>query len=588
MYRSLGECVQDLDRAGRLLRIKAEVDPKLEMAEIHRQVFADGGPAVYFERIKGSPFPAVSNLFGTIDRARFLFRDTLPKLKNLFRLKADPAWGLRNPSKVIGLIPTLWHALPQRRFSGPVQHRKVALGDLPQIVSWPEDGGPYVLQPQVYSEDPRAPSIFRSNVGMYRVQLAGGSYEPGKEVGLHYQIRRDIGIHHRSAVELGQPLPVSVFCGGPPAHPFSAVMFLPEKISEVLFAGMLAGRGFRYARIDGNVISLDSDFCIVGEIDPNQRQLEGPFGDHLGYYSLAHPFPVMKVKSVYARKDAIWHFTVVGRPPQEDSIFGQLIQEIAGPVIKTEIPGIHGVHAVDAAGVHPLLLASGRETFTPHDPDSRPAEILKLAHALLGYGPCALAKYLLIVAEQDLDLHDLPGFFRYLLERIDWRTDLHFETETTVDTLDYSGTEVNRGSKVVFACGRSKRRTLTGPVLSPVTGGNQDGAIVTVGGPKFSTYEAAEQELIEVQGRFADVTAPLVILCDDPEFTAATFANFLWVAFTRSDPARDIYGFGSFTKFKHWGCTGSLIIDARVKPHHAPELVVPSEIVARAKKIVGK
>ena len=593
-YKSLSECVKDLEKSNQLLRIKAEVDPNLEMAEIHRQVRMDQGPAIFFKKVKGSPFPAISNIFGTIDRTRFIFRHTLPRLKKLFELKSDPSQALRKPWKYLDLAYCLWHALPQRRLSSGALTRTVTLEQLPQIKSWPGDGGPYILLPQVYTEDPQAPSVLRSNLGMYRIQLGGGDYLPGQEVGLHYQIRRDIGIHHQRARDLDQPLKVSIFVGGPPGHTFSAVMYLPEKVPEVLFAGMLSGRGFRFTRRNGSVLSLDADFCIVGEVDPNQRKIEGPFGDHLGYYSLSHPFPVMKVHKIYARQDPIWPFTIVGRPPQEDSSFGQLIQEIAGPVIQSEIPGIEAVHAVDASGVHPLLLATGRETFTPHDDSKRPAEILKLAHALLGYGPCALAKYLLITApDRPLDIHNIPEFFSYILKRIDWKVDLHFETETTNDTLDYSGTGLNRGSKVIMACRGPAHRQLQTTVPKNFSLKSKPcmiaPGILALTGEKFTDYEQAEQEISEltqtIDPKMND-HIPLIILCDDSQFCAQHFDNFLWITFTRSDPARDIYGVKSFTRFKHWGCHGPLLIDARIKPHHAPGLDCPQEIVIRAKNIL--
>src|SRR5262249_6310856 len=191
---------------------------------------------------------------------------------------------------------------------------------------------------------------------------------------------------------------------------------------------------------------------------------EGPFGDHLGYYSLAHPFPVLSVERVWHRKDAIWPFTVVGRPPQEDTTFGKLIHELTGPVIPTVVHGVHAVHAVDAAGVHPLLLAIGSERYVPYAPRRKAQELLTSANALLGQGQLSLAKYLLIVAREDnpdLDIHDIPAFLRHLLERMDWQTDLHFQTATTIDTLDYSGTGLNEGSKVVIAAVGLARRTLS-------------------------------------------------------------------------------------------------------------------------------
>ena len=207
----------------------------------------------------------------------------------------------------------------------------------------------------------------------------------------------------------------------------------------------------------------EADFVITGTIDPHQRKPEGPFGDHLGYYSLAHDFPVLRVDRVYHRNNAIWPFTSVGRPPQEDTTFGALIHELTGPIIPTVIPGVRAVHAVDAAGVHPLLLAIASERYVPYAQPRRPQEILTIANAILGQGQLSLAKYLLIVAGEDdpaLDTRDIAAFLRHLLERIDWTSDLHFQTRTTIDTLDYSGDGLNQGSKVVMAAAGARRRDL--------------------------------------------------------------------------------------------------------------------------------
>jgi 4-hydroxy-3-polyprenylbenzoate decarboxylase len=593
-YRSLADCVRDLEKNGQLVRISAEVDPNLEMAEIHRRVYQVGGPAILYERVKGSPFPAVSNLFGTLDRSRFIFRGTLERVKRLVRAKANPASVLKDPAALFSLPLGGIHALPKPAVSAPVLAHTTSLSQLPQIKSWPDDGGAFILLPQVYTEHPDHPGIMSSNLGMYRIQISGNRYERDREIGLHYQIRRDIGIHHAAALRRGEKLKVSIFVGGPPAHTFAAVMYLPEGLPEVAFAGALAGRGFRFARRDGHLISADADFCITGTVEPGRTLPEGPFGDHLGYYSLQHEFPVMRVEKVYHRKDAIWPFTVVGRPPQEDSQFGRLIQEIAGPMIPKEIPGIKAVHAVDAAGVHPLLLAVGSERYVPYA-ERRPQEILTQANALLGYGPCSLAKYLWIAADEDargLDVHDITGFFGHILERADWTRDLHFQTATTMDTLDYSGTGLNQGSKVVIAAAGAKRRTLAAQVPGEIrlAQGFTDPRIAMAGvlvvqGPKFRDPASAFAEITEFAAALGHARGleglPLIVLVDDSRFASSTLNNFLWTAFTRSNPSHDLHGVESFTEHKHWGCRGSLILDARLKPHHAPPLVEDPAITAR-------
>ena len=412
-YTCTSDLVKDLERHGHLVRIRAEVDPDLEMAQIHRRVYQAGGPAILFEQVKNSPFPAVSNIFGTLARARFIFKDTLNRVKKLIALNADPHLFLKSPLTYLSLPKTLWHMLPKKIKTGPVFHNTTTIDRLPQIKCWPDDGGAFILLPQVYTEDQSKPGIMASNLGMYRIQLAGNEYLLNKEIGLHYQIRRDIGAHHAMALEMNQPLRVSIFVGGPPAHAFSAVMPLPEGMPETTFAGGLAGRRFHYARQNGFIISTDADFCITGTVIAGETKPEGPFGDHLGYYSLKHPFPVLHVDAVYHRHNAIWPFTVVGRPPQEDTVFGKLIHEITGPMVPKSIPGVEAIHAVDVAGVHPLLLAIGKERYLPYD-KRKPRELLKISNALLGFGACALAKYLIIIAHEDnpyLDINNIKDYF---------------------------------------------------------------------------------------------------------------------------------------------------------------------------------
>jgi len=407
-YTCTADVIADLEKHKALVRIPHPVDPDLEMAEIHRRVHQAGGPAIFYEKVNGSPFPAASNLYGTLDRARFIFRHTLDRMQRLIRLAADPPLFFKSPFSYADLPRTLWHMLPQKVKSGPVTAGQTRVGLLPRIRCWPDDGGAFILLPQVYTEDPDRPNIFGSNLGMYRIQLSGNAYAPDKEIGLHYQIRRDIAGHHAAALEKKSPLKISIFVGGPPAHAFAAVMPLPEGMPEATFAGGLAGRRFRFIRKNGWVLSADADFCITGSVFEGETRPEGPFGDHLGYYSLAHPFPVIHVDAVYHRPGAVWPFTVVGRPPQEDSVFGKLIHDITGPMVPRSVPGLTALHAVDAAGVHPLLLAIGHERFIPWEP-RRPRELLKIANAVLGFGACALAKYLFIAAYEDrptLDIQD--------------------------------------------------------------------------------------------------------------------------------------------------------------------------------------
>jgi 4-hydroxy-3-polyprenylbenzoate decarboxylase len=605
-YASMRGCVDDLARHGHLIRIEDEIDPNLEAAEIHRRVFQAGGPALYFARVKGCRFPMVSNLFGTLPRAEFMFRDTIEQVRRLVELKVDPGQFWRRPWRYARVPFTALSMLPRRVSDGPVMQGHAKVSELPALKCWPDDGGPFITLPQVYSEDPDRPGWMHSNLGMYRVQLSGGSYEPDREVGLHYQIHRGIGVHHAAAIRRGQPLPVNIFVGGPPALTVAAVMPLPEGLSELSFAGALGGRRVRLVNEPGGGLPVhaDADFCLVGEIDPNLRKPEGPFGDHLGYYSLAHDFPVLRVRHVFHREGAIWPFTVVGRPPQEDTAFGALIHELTGPVIPTVLPGVKAVHAVDATGVHPLLLAIGSERYVPYAPRTEPQELLTQAHAILGQGQLSLAKYLFIIAEQDapgLDIHDIAAFLRHVLERVDLSRDLHFQTRTTIDTLDYSGAGLNQGSKLVVAAVGEKRRSLGTDV--PANLWLPDGwsdpkvalpGILCVRGRAHATARATTPD-----GPAADVAQaaeawdnqpalaafPLVVVLDDSAFAARSLQNFLWVTFTRSNPAADVFGAGAATLQKHWGCRGPLLIDARTKAHHAPPLIEDPAVSARVDRL---
>lgn len=580
-YRSLRECVADLERVGHLKRVDAEIDPHLEAAEIQRRVYRAGGPALLFPRVRGCAFPMVCNLFGTMERTRFLFRDTLQAVRHLVELKIDPNEFWKRPWRYRDVPGAAWSMRPKFVRRGPILEHRTTIRQLPRLTCWPDDGGAFVTLPQVYTEDADRPGWRHSNLGMYRIQLTGNEYEPDREVGLHYQIHRGIGVHHSVAIRKGVPLRVNIAVGGPPAMTLAAVMPLPEGLPELAFAGAIGGRRVRMIAQPGRLpLFADADFIITGTVAPDRLKPEGPFGDHLGYYSLAHPFPVLNVEAVYHRRDAIWPFTVVGRPPQEDTSFGAIIHEITGPIIPTVVPGVHAVHAVDAAGVHPLLLAIGSERYVPYDQARKPRELMTCANAILGQGQLSLAKYLFIVAREDdpgLDIHDIPAFFRHVLERVDWRTDLHFQTCTTIDTLDYSGTGFNEGSKVVVAAAGPPRRALPSAIPS--------GFRLPEGfhAPRICLPGVLVVEGSEPMDQFSGVECefPLVVVVDDSEFTSRSLNNFLWVVFTRSDPASDIHGVGPFTRNKHWGCEGSLIIDARTKPHHAPALVEDPAITKR-------
>lgn len=589
-YKNLKECLDDLERHGHLVRVKEEVDPNLEMSAIHLKLFEKNGPAVLFEKVKGSRYQAVSNLFGTLERSRFMFRDTFKTMQDLVQLRNNPMAALKHPFRYFSTGLAGLKALPRKSSFASGKFKEILISDLPLIKHWPMDGGAFVTLPQVYSEDIDKPGVMASNLGMYRIQLNGNDYVLNREIGLHYQLHRGIGVHQTKTNQKNLPLKVSIFVGGPPSHTLAAVMPLPEGLSELTFAGALGGKRFRYAYQDGYCISLDADFVITGEVYPNENKPEGPFGDHLGYYSLQHPFPLLKVHKVYAKEGAIWPFTVVGRPPQEDTAFGALIHELSGNAIPNEIPGVKEVHAVDAAGVHPLLLAVGSERYTPYLQSKRPAELLTQANRILGTGQLSLAKYLFIAAsdQENLNCHDAESFFKYIFERIDFSRDLHFYTKTTIDTLDYSGDGINEGSKLVVAAYGDKIRELKTSLGKSINTNSLVAevrlllpGVLAIRLPAFQNYTHAAEEMKELtswlgqQNDLIDGIAQ-VIVHEGFEFGASghLFRDYVWVSYTRSNPSHDVYGVGEYYERKHWGCKGPMILDARRKPHHAPALAV--------------
>lgn len=630
MYQSMLECIGDLERAGLLLRIRTEVDPYLEMAAIHRQVHQENGPAVFFETIKDSSFPCASNIFGTMERMEFLFRKSLIPLQRLLEAWTDPLPLLRQPRQWLTLPKTAFHSLPRYIRSGlpravrlnevkagmnsswiktiPVLACECRIQDLPQIHSWPLDGGSFITLPQVCTLPPTdRPNILQSNLGMYRIQMSGNEYIPDREIGLHYQIHRGIGIHHTQAIEAGRELKVSIFVGGPPAHTIAAMMPLPEGMSELAFAGMLAARRFRYTLIDGWVISADADFCILGTVGADTKP-EGPFGDHLGYHSLKHPYPYLKVEKVFHRKNAVWPFTIVGRPPQEDSMFGKFVHRLTGTILPTQVKGVREIHAVDAAGVHSLLLAIGSERYVPYN-RREPREILTQANALLGFNQVSLTKYLFICAGEDnpkLIASDVSSYLHHILARVDWRENLHFQTNTTMDTLDYTGHDLHKGSKLIIAVAGGKRRDLCSQI--PEKFALPEGyskptlifhGIIVVEAPSYNLnegglqYGSKDDRTAEVEkfciemdrlnpGLFSQKGLAWIVLVDDSEFCARDLNNFLWVCFLRSNPGADTYGIQAFYKAKHWGCNESLVTDARRKPHHTTPMEEDSEVERKA------
>lgn len=631
--------MDDLLRTGRMVPVEEPVDSNLVLAAVQRRVFEMRGPALYFSNVyhsytridgeiekRNCDFPLVCNLYGTKDRLEFIFRGAIEPLKKIMSWGTDPfaelasfsqrRWNWTRPWKelrnAVELLKTSNYARPKFVKHAAVLQHETTLDRLPQLICWPRDGGPFITLPLVYTEHPRDPGVLHSNLGMYRVQIAGKHYRRNLEAGMHYQIHRGIAAHHAAAIECEQPLAVNIFIGGAPSMTLAAIMPLPENVSELTFAGMLGKHRIPMmppdpgdsTRINRLPIYAEADFCLCGYLDRNRLAPEGPFGDHLGYYSLEHEFPVLNIEKVFHRADAIWPFTVVGRPPQEDTMFGEFIHDLTGSLVPKKVPGVHAVRAVDEAGVHPLLLAIGSERYHPYEtPEkSRAAELHTIAHAILGYGQLSLAKYLFLVAKEDdpgLSLADAERFFMHVLSRVDWSRDLHFTTCTNMDTLDYSGGILHRGSKLAVCVAGRPVRELPHEIDEEVakslneleTHGLKNAKFVSPGilalDGDFSKEEllAAMDSGSKTDSLRAVHRFPLLVRVDEVR-SLRTFRDFLWTTFTKSDPANDVYGIGAFCEQKHWGCTGPLLIDATRKAHHAPELHEPPQIAEKADRIV--
>ena len=612
-YKSTIDCVNDLKNTDQLVEIKNCVDPYLDIAQLTRMVFKVGGPCLLFTNVKASKFPVCSNLFGTIDRSNYIFRDSLTSVKSAIELKANPVAFLKyreNYGKFFALSKCAINSFPKKISpkKAPVLANSISINQIPQIVSWPEDGGAFITLPQVLSFPEDQCSIVKANLGMYRIQLSGNNYKTNQEIGLHYQIRRTIGLHHRKAIENNRQFKIAIHIGGPPSHTISAVMPMPDNLSELVFAGMLGNQRVRWCEYQGYRVLADADFCILGYVGKDLKD-EGPFGDHLGYYSLKHLFPYVKVQHVFARDKAVLNITVVGRPPQEDSIFGALIHKLTAAMVPVSLPGIKEINAVDQAGVHPLLLAIGSENYTPYVQAQKPMEIITQAFAILGFNQCSLAKYLIIASGNNyprLSTKDLKGFFIHVLERISFSRDLLILSRTTIDTLDYSSKEFNFGSKAILVCGDKKLRELSSSLEGIKTLRHIDQCaevmcgIVAISLVKINSKDSKNEEkdlsyhndqdqlLQSIQSLdLKSVTGiMLVVVCDDPINLGKNFANFLWTTFTLSNPGDNLFGKNQRWERKHFSFDGPLFIDARSQKHHSNILVEDSASKERMEKLI--
>lgn len=576
MFGDLRSFLDHLRADGDLAVVTAPVDPYLEAAEIHRRVIAAGGPALLFTNVKGSDFPLATNLFGTARRAELAFGERpLRLIKRIVQLAETimpptPAklWGARDlagEALSIGL---------RRQGMGPVTEvvtRDVRLDRLPALTTWPEDGGPFVTLPLVYTTHPDGKG---HNLGMYRLHVHDRS-----TTGMHWQIGKGGGFHYALAEARGQALPATVFLGGPPALMLAAIAPLPENLPELMLASLIAGE--RLAQVPGpyghaHPLVANAEFALMGEVPPRVRRPEGPFGDHYGYYSLRHDYPVFQVQAMAHRRDAIYPATVVGKPRQEDFFIGDLLQELLSPLFPLVMPAVEQLWSYGETGYHSLAGAIVKQRYR--------REAMASAFRILGEGQLSLQKFLL-VTDQHVDLKDFRATLEHVLARTNPETDLYVFSNLSMDTLDYTGPQVNEGSKGVWLGLGDPVRELPRRFAPPVPPPSDVtdvrvfcGGCLVVGGPSYAEDRDAPARLAAHE---AFAGWPLVVVSDEPARAARSVMNFLWTTFTRFEPAADIHARSRRLVRNHVAFEAPVVIDARMKPWYPKEVTCREDTAAR-------
>ncbi|TCW40457.1 UbiD family decarboxylase [Laceyella sacchari] len=578
MHKNLRTFIEQLRNENDIVEIDVPVDPHLELAEIHRRVISEEGPALLFTNVKGSAFPVVTNLFGTSRRVDLAFG---PRPETLMRQAVDMVHKLMppTPKAIWGERQLLMELLKVGLKSVPASQAPVLemqqpqpdLTQLPVITSWQEDGGPFVTLPLVYTEHPETG---QHNLGMYRMQVFDAN-----TTGMHWQIHKGGGFHHFAAEEKNQALPVRVHLGGPPALIASAIAPAPEFLPELLLASLIIGEKLPVVRpADGGYPYIaEAEFVLSGHVPPHVRRLEGPFGDHYGYYSLAHDFPVFNVDSVHHRKDAIYPATVVGKPRQEDYYMGEFLQRLLSPAFPMVMPGVKALWTYAETGFHSLAAAVVRESYS--------REALANAFRILGEGQLTLTKFLMLT-DRPVSLENFPELMETILERFDPACDLFIFSNTSMDTLDYTGRRLNHGSKAVMIGTGETKRNLPGEFHGPDMHGVKQAAVYCRGALVLETDAFVDApdlaEHLLAHHREELKSWPMIFLVDDISAASGQSA-FLWTIFTRFDPAHDIYAQAEWSRH-HARYQFPIIVDARMKPGYPDELEVDPAI----KQLVDK
>jgi UbiD family decarboxylase len=571
MHPNLRSFLDLLRRENDLVTIEAEVDPYLELAEVHRRIISRGGPALLFQRVKGSRYPVVTNLFGTprrIERAfgpkpEALVRQAVHLAEALLPPKPAEIWRHRSLAlEALKLGTRNVHRAPVKE----ILDQPARLDELPILTTWQEDGGPFITLPLVYTEHP---ANGKHNLGMYRIHR----YD-AQTTGLHWQIHKGGGFHYHEAERAGRPLPVTIFLGGPPALILAAIAPLPEDVPELVLASLLAGDKIRMTKNPlanhPHKLVAEAEFALMGHVPPRERRPEGPFGDHYGYYSLQHDYPVFHVEAVSHRRDAIYPATVVGKPRQEDFYIGDYLQQLLSPLFPLVMPGVRDLWTYGETGFHSLCAAVVRERYG--------REALVSAFRILGEGQLSLTKFL-ILTDKPQDLRDFKSLFEHVLARARFESDLFIICNVSMDTLDYTSGVVNEGSKaILLGLGDAVRelpREFQGNLPPDVSRVEVfcGGCLVVQGQP----YAANEGQAARLAREDVFAGWPLIILHDDAR-SAHSVPDFLWSTWTRFEPAADIYAAATSVQRHHLSYRAPIVIDARKKPGLPDELIVRQDI----------
>lgn len=570
MHKNLRSFIDVLRREDEIVEIAAEVDPYLEVAEIHRRVIDQQGKALLFRNVKNSKFPVLTNMFGTNKRIDLAFgskpqelvRKAVEMVEVLLPPKPKELWNYRD----LAYSALKFGTKKVRR--APVLEQRIEpanLDALPLLQLWHEDGGHFVTLPLVYTE---SPSSGKHNLGMYRIQR----YD-ARTTGIHWQIGKGGGFHYYEAEQRSASLPVSIFLGGAPAMILSAIAPLPEDVPELVLASVLADGKIETV---GNPLKnhhrliAEAEFAVCGSVAPFKRQPEGPFGDHYGYYSLVHDYPVFEAETIFHRKDAVYPATVVGKPRQEDFFIGDYLQELLSPLFPLVMPAVLDLWSYGETGFHSLAAAVVKERYS--------REALSAGFRILGEGQLSLTKFLMLTDRRQ-DLRDFAALFEYILERVDWSSDFFVFDRTSFDTLDYASGTINKGSKAMLVGVGDQRRQLKREFTKDVPHGVRSAKVFCGGCLVVETVGyASDNDLAQrlaKSGAFDDFE--VVVLHDDISY-ADSADKFLWATWTRFNPSTDVYAREAKVVHNHISYRAPILIDARMKPWYPAEVEVREDI----------